>query len=163
MAVQTQIQLRRGTAAQWTSTNPTLASGEMGVETDTGYLKIGNGTSAWTALSYQNAVVPYALNQATLTSHNYTIVITDNGKQVEMSDTVANTITVPPYSSVASGIGTTISILQTGVGQTTITPGSGVTINANPGLKLRGQWSYATLIRRSTSPDTWVAVGDLTA
>jgi hypothetical protein len=35
MAVVTQIQVRRGTAAQWTSTNPTLAAGEFGFETDT--------------------------------------------------------------------------------------------------------------------------------
>lgn len=52
MAVVTQIQVRRGTAAQWTSANPTLASGEWGFETDTNKLKIGNGTTAWTSLSY---------------------------------------------------------------------------------------------------------------
>jgi hypothetical protein len=46
------IQLRRGTAAEWTSSNPTLAQGEMGVETDTGKFKIGNGTTAWSTLSY---------------------------------------------------------------------------------------------------------------
>lgn len=52
MAVVTQIQVRRGTAAQWTSTNPTLAAGEWGYETDTGKAKIGNGSTAWTSLSY---------------------------------------------------------------------------------------------------------------
>ena len=52
MAVVTQIQLRRDTAANWTSTNPTLASGEMGFETNTGKAKIGDGSSTWTALSY---------------------------------------------------------------------------------------------------------------
>lgn len=52
MAVVTQIQIRRGTAAQWTSANPTLASGEFGYETDTGKAKIGNGTTAWSSLSY---------------------------------------------------------------------------------------------------------------
>lgn len=46
------IQYRRGTAAQWTSANPILASGEPGFETDTGKYKLGNGTSVWTALSY---------------------------------------------------------------------------------------------------------------
>lgn len=48
----TLIQLRRGTAAAWTTANPTLASGEAGVETDTLKLKIGNGVSAWNALAY---------------------------------------------------------------------------------------------------------------
>jgi hypothetical protein len=52
MAVVTQIQVRRGTASQWTSTNPTLAAGEWGFETDTGKAKIGNGSTAWTSLSY---------------------------------------------------------------------------------------------------------------
>lgn len=47
-----QIQLRRGTAAQWLSVNPILASGEMGVETDTHQFKIGDGSLAWTALPY---------------------------------------------------------------------------------------------------------------
>jgi hypothetical protein len=46
------IQVRRDTAANWTSTNPTLAAGEMGFETDTGKFKIGNGSTAWTSLLY---------------------------------------------------------------------------------------------------------------
>jgi len=52
MAVVTQIQVRRGTAAEWTSANPTLASGEQGFETDTLKLKIGNGSTAWYSLAY---------------------------------------------------------------------------------------------------------------
>lgn len=47
-----QIQLRRGLAADWTSTNPTLAEGELGLEKDTAKLKVGNGSTAWTSLSY---------------------------------------------------------------------------------------------------------------
>ncbi len=43
-----------GTAAQWIARNPTLTLGEMGIETDTGLFKIGNGTSSWTSLVYQN-------------------------------------------------------------------------------------------------------------
>ena len=49
------IQIRRDTAANWTSTNPTLAQGEMGYETDTGKLKFGDGSTAWTSLSYYSA------------------------------------------------------------------------------------------------------------
>jgi hypothetical protein len=55
MAVVTQIQVRRGTASQWTSTNPTLAAGEWGFETDTGKVKIGTGSTAWNSLGYQGA------------------------------------------------------------------------------------------------------------
>lgn len=50
------IQIRRGTASQWTSANPTLAAGEMGVESDTRKTKIGTGSTAWTALAYANVV-----------------------------------------------------------------------------------------------------------
>lgn len=46
------IQTRRGTAAQWTSANPVLAAGEQGYETDTGKIKVGDGTTAWSALPY---------------------------------------------------------------------------------------------------------------
>jgi hypothetical protein len=46
------IQLRRGTASQWTSANPVLAVGEPGVETDTGKVKYGDGSTAWTSLPY---------------------------------------------------------------------------------------------------------------
>jgi hypothetical protein len=48
----TKIQLRRDTAANFTSGNPTLAQGEPAYETDTGFMKIGDGTTAWTSLPY---------------------------------------------------------------------------------------------------------------
>lgn len=48
----TQIQLRRATAASWTSVNPILALGEVGIETDTYKLKVGDGTSQWSSLAY---------------------------------------------------------------------------------------------------------------
>lgn len=46
------FQFRRGTAAQWTAANTVLASGELGLETDTAKFKIGNGTTAWNSLPY---------------------------------------------------------------------------------------------------------------
>lgn len=52
MAVNTQLQVRRGSASQWTSANPTLAAGEFGFESDTGKFKIGTGSTAWTSLAY---------------------------------------------------------------------------------------------------------------
>jgi hypothetical protein len=50
------FKFRRGPASEWTSDNPVLADGEPGLETNTGRLKIGNGSSTWTAL-------PYFINQ----------------------------------------------------------------------------------------------------
>lgn len=46
------LQVRRDTAANWSSANSILASGEHGYETDTGKFKIGDGTTAWSSLSY---------------------------------------------------------------------------------------------------------------
>jgi hypothetical protein len=65
MPAQTVIRLRRDTAANWTSTNPTLAAGELGLETNTNRFKFGNGTTAWTSLQYYTAV-------ATNTAANWT-------------------------------------------------------------------------------------------
>lgn len=47
-----QIQMRRGTAADWASANPTLGAGEWGLETDTGKVKLGTGGTAWNSLDY---------------------------------------------------------------------------------------------------------------
>lgn len=46
------VQARRDTAANWTAANPVLASGEFGYVTDTGGVKIGNGSDAWSSLPY---------------------------------------------------------------------------------------------------------------
>lgn len=178
MAVVTAIQIRRGTASQWTSANPTLSSGEFGFETDTNKAKIGDGSTAWTSLSYFGGTgdvtltgtqtltnktltaptITYATNAQTAT---YTLVLSDASDIIEMNVGSANNLTVPLNSSVAFPVGTTLTVLQTGTGQTTINPTGGVTINGTPGLKLRAQWSSATLIKRAT--DTWVAIGDLSA
>ena len=177
MAVVTQIQVRRGTASQWTSANPTLAAGEWGFETDTGKVKIGTGATAWTSLSYIGAGDVTTTGVQTLTNKtltapiitlatnaqtaSYTLALTDQSKVVEMSVASANNLTIPLNSSVEFPTGTTITVLQTGAGQTTLVATGGVTVNGTPGLKLRAQWSSATLIKRAT--DTWVAIGDLSA
>ena len=46
------ILLRRGTAAEWTASNPILLEGEVGVETDSKKLKVGDGLTAWASLPY---------------------------------------------------------------------------------------------------------------
>ncbi len=48
----TRWQSKRDTAANWTSNNPILLSGEWGYETDTGKIKIGDGSTAWNSISY---------------------------------------------------------------------------------------------------------------
>jgi len=46
------IKLRRGTLSEWVAANPVLRTGEPGFETDSGKLKIGDGTSTWSQLPY---------------------------------------------------------------------------------------------------------------
>lgn len=52
MSSTARIRLRRDTAANWTSENPVLLAGEMGIETDTRRYKVGTGSTAWNSLSY---------------------------------------------------------------------------------------------------------------
>jgi hypothetical protein len=87
--------------------------------------------------------------------------LTERDDLIEMGSASALTITIPPASAVDYPIGTSIDILQTGAGQVTVAAGAGVTVNATPGLKLRTQWSSATLFKRAQN--TWVVFGDLTA
>jgi len=102
------------------------------------------------------------LQQNEQTGTTYTLVVADGGKLVEMNNASANTLTVPPNSSVAFAVGTQILVVQTGAGQTTLAAGAGVTVNSKDGnLKLSAQWCAATLIKRAT--DVWVVVGDLSA
>lgn len=93
---------------------------------------------------------------------SYTLdALTLRDQIIEVSSASATTVTIPADSSVNYPIGSSIDILQTSTGQVTIAAGAGVTVNATPGLKLRTQWSSATLLKRAAN--TWVVYGDLTA
>ena len=93
---------------------------------------------------------------------SYTLsALTERDSLVEVAKATATTITIPLNSAVAFPVGTSIDILQTSTGQVTIAGDAGVTVNSTPGLKLRTQWSTATLFKRATN--TWVVYGDLTA
>ena len=92
------------------------------------------------------------------TGTSYTLVIGDLAKLVTMDNAGAMTLTVPTNASVAFAIGDKIDILRKGAGTLTI---AGTGINGTPGLKLRAQWSSATLVKLAT--DTWVLIGDLAA
>ena len=53
------LQFRRDSAADWTSNDPTLLEGELGYETDTGKLKIGDSVTAWTSLDYLDSAIDH--------------------------------------------------------------------------------------------------------
>ena len=143
-----------GVTATQTLTNKTI-SGASNTLSNIAQSSVTNLVSDLAA----KAPVSVTINPQTA---SYTLVLADAGKQVEILVTsTANTLTVPPNSSVAFPVGTILLVVQTGTGQTTLTPGAGVTINATPGLKLRTQWSSVMLVKRAT--DTWFAAGDLSA
>ena len=135
------------------STSPTLVTPTLGAATATS-IAFSDGTQSKEGVPSRTPI-----NQQTGTT--YTTVLTDRDSLVECSNASAITVTIPPNSSVAYPVGTSIDILQTSTGQVTIAAGAGVTVNATPGLKLRAQWSSATLFKRAT--DTWVVMGDLSA
>jgi hypothetical protein len=77
MPSKTIIQLRRDTAANWTTTNPVLAAGETGYETDTGKFKVGDGTTTWTSLAYNNVLPTDSRLSDARTPTAHTHAITD--------------------------------------------------------------------------------------
>lgn len=94
------------------------------------------------------------------TGTTYTLVATDAGNAVEMNNAAANTLTIPPNSGVAFGVGTTILVRQMGAGQTTLVAGSGVTIlNPHNTLKLLKQYASVALHQRAV--DEWCVEGNL--
>jgi hypothetical protein len=68
MPAQTVIKLRRDTAANWTTADSVLGSGEPGLETDTGKIKFGDGSTAWTTLAYSYDAVANDFGSVALTS-----------------------------------------------------------------------------------------------
>jgi hypothetical protein len=124
--------------------------------------KVGADGSAVTTSHEHRINSIEELNTNAQVGTTYTLALTDGGKLVEMNNASANTLTVPPNSSVAFPVGSQILVLQTGAGQTTVAAGAGVTVNSKDGnLKLSAQWCGVTLIKRAT--DVWVAIGDLSA
>jgi hypothetical protein len=108
--------------------------------------------------SMQGSISVQSQNTITINSKSssYTILPVDSGKIIEMS--AGGTVTIT--DSTAFPVGYSVDILQTGSSQVTIA-GNGFTPNSTPGLKLRTQWSSATLIKRALN--SWVVLGDLSA
>ena len=103
-------------------------------------------------------VAPLQINAQTGTT--YTFVLADAGKMVTSSNGSAQTLTVPPNSSVAYATGTQIIVQAIGSGTATLAEGSGVTINSKDSNKdIDGQYAAATLIKTAT--DAWSLIGAL--
>ena len=121
----TRMQQRRGTAAQWVSTNssngPILNAGEIGWESDTNKFKIGDGTNTWAALDYfsdTNSTVNPAFGSsitfegATANDYETVLAVTD--------PTADRTITLPNVTGTVITTGNLSDITDIGVFTSTI-------------------------------------------
>ncbi len=103
------------------------------------------------------------INLNAQTGTTYTLVLTDNGRLVTLSNAAAITLTVPLNSSVAYATGAIINIQQIGAGQVTIQGASGVTITSTGATATapvtRAQYSAASIIKTGT--DSWTVIGDI--
>ena len=84
------IQIRRDTAANWTSANPTLAQGELGAETDTSKIKIGDGSTVWSSLGYLVDTGGYAAYSDT--TANFTGTLQNGGSNVVVDTDIGSTV-----------------------------------------------------------------------
>lgn len=127
-----------------------------------GNLLIGTSTDiyAYAKLQVNGTMVQFnTYNRQTV---SYTLVLTDAGKIVETNSASANNVTIPLNSSVAFAIGTEITVMQYGTGQTTIVATSGVTLRSNSSYtKVGSQYTGVTLLKVGTNE--WYIIGNLSA
>ena len=133
-----QIQIRRGTASEWTAANSILAAGELAVETDTNKMKVGNGSTAWASLAYATAT-PTQLNlKADLASPTFT------GNVVLPSTTSIGTVSATEIGyvdGVTSAIQTQLDSKLTAT--TAVTSNRNAIINGGMDIYQRGSISAA--------------------
>lgn len=175
-------------SSEWSSTLPSVSFGTDGSGVDvTWYSETAGDNMLWdaseeklviTGTNGQNAlevadgdvsvtdsltvsgglIAPLQINAQTGTT--YTFVAADAGKLVTSSNGSAQTITIPPNSSVAFAIGTQIMVQNIGSANATLAQGSGVTIQSKDSNKeIDGQFAAATCIKTAT--DTWSLIGAL--
>jgi hypothetical protein len=158
-----------------------VPQGYLYFATDTLLISKSDGVSTWTTVFNVGAVapsppsdaaqvllgtgaygIPAVLAANAQTGTTYTLVLTDGGKIVTLSNASAITLTVPTNASVAFAAHSIVNLLQLGAGQVTVAGAGGVTVNSRGGaLKLAGQYAMATLYRTATT-DSWVLSGDIT-
>jgi hypothetical protein len=159
------IQLRRDTTTNWDSVNPTLAAGELGFESNTGAMKIGDGSTAWASLPYLRATEPagnadtaktigyVGIPQLVLASGNLTLSKAHAGKHIYVTG-ASQTITIPSNASVPFEIGTTIVVIN---GNVT----SSIAIASNT-LKLAGTTNTGTRTVSANGIATLIKIEDTT-
>jgi hypothetical protein len=100
-----QLQIRRGLASQWLEANTTLAGGEIGYETDTGFFKIGTGNTVWANLKYTVSNTALTANNALFLNGNSALVL-----RTYTEDKAANA-----YSNSVTYVDTRIGVVNSAI------------------------------------------------
>ena len=120
------IQLRRGSAQEWSNINPTLAIGELGIEIDTGRIKIGDGVTSWNSLKYERPL-------ESITNTPNTLVQRDADGNFQASIITASII---GNASTATRLANTRQIALTGDVTASATFDGSSNLNLSAGLQL---------------------------
>lgn len=172
------IQVKRGTASAWTSANTVLAAGEVGFETDTKKMKVGDGSTAWTSLGY--TVTDGDISGVTAgtglsgggNSGAVTLSIDSTVATLTGSQTLTNkTLTSPVVNTAAVTGGTLVNTVIRGLQEDVNVVASAATGTINFDVETASIWYYTsnasanhTLNFRynsSTSLNSSMAVGDV--
>jgi len=171
------IQVKRGTASAWTSANTVLAAGEVGFETDTKKMKVGDGSTAWTSLGY--TVTDGDISGVTAgtglsgggNSGAVTLAIDSTVATLTGTQTLTNkTLTSPTVNTASITGGTLVNTVIKGLEEDVNVVASAATGTINFDVETASIWYYTsnasanhTLNFRynsSTSLDSAMATGD---
>ena len=125
----------------------------------------GTSTTAWTTSPTVTGTLTagVAVGQAVdldRKTADYTLVLSDAGKVIEINSGSSENVTIPPNSGVAFPLGTQVVVVRLGAGAVVITEGSGVTTRSDGDKnKIKSQYSSCALIKHET--DEWYILGNL--
>lgn len=149
------IQIRRDTSANWATENPVLAQGEIGLELDSGQIKIGDGSTTWTGLTYFDPIGGSAPALVTESGTARTLTAADNGKTIRCTNASDVAITCDD----SCPVGFHCLIVQEGAGAVTIDSENADTCNgeaAGTGVGIADQWKSAYVYQPTEG--AWVVV-----
>jgi hypothetical protein len=149
------------------STNATAAPADIAAATD-GHVMRRSGTAIGFGTVATDGIADRAVTSAKLSgvstieqkTANYTLVLEDRGKVIEVNSASNLTITVPTNTNVAFATGATVVVTRRGSGDVTIAGASGVTLRSEDNkLKIGKQYAAVALIKIGT--DEWLVAGNL--
>ncbi len=158
------IQIRRDTASNWTSANPTLAQGELGIETDTSKIKVGDGSTAWNSKTYLVDVGSYLTATSTNTLSNKTLAATTLSGQLTGADQTVSAINLKDYGEITNAIGNATGAktidLTLGNSVTATTTGATTWTFSNPTASDELCGFSIKLVNGGSATQTWPASVD---